>query len=433
MTSPGSLLCFRAVMQQLFERPFNPDSPAGPARVRTHRSFWNAWVIIFFMCFWSIAGSAAAGAEKARRTVIDSRGVEVRLPERIERVATISDGLIEGVMTVLGVSEKLVGIGSRSLKRVWSYQFEAAGGETFSYTGGMNPVLALNPRFADLPVFVEGPAINYETLLSLKPDLVILRMGACNLTATDDRVHMVLDTLDSLDLPTVVLHGPYFSGKAHPQSIEREIRILGRVFEKPGPAAQLAAFIREKVRMVENRTRDIPAAQRPRVLVLGLSSTAREKGGAGQVFGKDTMESYFIEEVVHARNAFSSRGHFKLVNTEHLLAINPDVIVLCTAAAYHPPRELFEAPYYRHLRELEAVRKRRVTALPWTPWNCEKRLEYPIDVMVMAKAAYPERFADIELGSWVLDFYQGLYGVDRKTARKLRSAQWLDWTASGPE
>jgi iron complex transport system substrate-binding protein len=66
-------------------------------------------------------------------------------------------------------------------------------------------------------------------------------------------------------------------------------------------------------------------------------------------------------------------------------------------------------------------------ALPWTPWNCEKRLEYPIDAMVIAKAAYPEIFADIDLADWLLDFYQGLYGVDRKTAKKIRAAQWMDW------
>lgn len=68
-------------------------------------------------------------------------------------------------------------------------------------------------------------------------------------------------------------------------------------------------------------------------------------------------------------------------------------------------------------------------ALPWSPCNCDKRLEYPIDVMVMAKAAYPERFSDIELGDWLLDFYENVYGVNSTTAEGLRSAQWMDWTA----
>jgi len=47
--------------------------------------------------------------------------------------------------------------------------------------------------------------------------------------------------------------------------------------------------------------------------------------------------------------------------------------------------------------------------------------------MVIAKAAYPERFEDVDLGEWLLDFYMNVYNVDRETAVELRSAQWMDW------
>jgi iron complex transport system substrate-binding protein len=48
--------------------------------------------------------------------------------------------------------------------------------------------------------------------------------------------------------------------------------------------------------------------------------------------------------------------------------------------------------------------------------------------MIMAKGAYPKLFSDVELGSWILDFYQQLYRVGRPMAQKLCRAQWLDWT-----
>ena len=116
------------------------------------------------------------------------------------------------------------------------------------------------------------------------------------------------------------------------------------------------------------------------------------------------------------------------MSTEQIMVLDPDAIVLRTSWGYHPPAELYEAPYYQNLQELKAVKNRRVVALPYTPANCDKRLEFPIDVMVMAKAAYPVRFADIDLAAWLLDFYQGVYGVNRETAQKLRAAQWMDWT-----
>ncbi|XPS83080.1 putative ABC transporter, periplasmic binding domain protein [Desulfosarcina variabilis str. Montpellier] len=120
----------------------------------------------------------------------------------------------------------------------------------------------------------------------------------------------------------------------------------------------------------------------------------------------------------------------KILGTEQILALAPDAIVLPTAYGYHPPNELYEAPYYADLRQLAAVKNRRVAALPWLPCNCDKRLEYPIEIMVMAKTAYPDRFADIALADWLIDFYRNLYGVDEKTAKRLRTGQWMDWTVT---
>ena len=165
------------------------------------------------------------------------------------------------------------------------------------------------------------------------------------------------------------------------------------------------------------------------MLLFGLSPQTRGKGAAGDAWGLNTIESYFLENIVNARNAFHEQVSTEVVNAERVLAINPDAIVLPTDFGYHPPREIYEAPYYQNLQELDAIKNKRVMALPWSPCNCDKRLEYPIDVMVMAKAAYPDRFKDIDLGEWLLEFYQNVYGVDRETAEGLRSAQWMDWTA----
>ena len=135
-----------------------------------------------------------------------------------------------------------------------------------------------------------------------------------------------------------------------------------------------------------------------------------------------------IEDVVNAKNAYQvDVGTFQIVNTEQVLALDPNVIVLCTAWGYHPPGELTDATYYSSLRELSAVKNGRVMSLPWTPCNCAKRLEYPIDVMVIAKAAYPELFEDLALDDWVLEYYMNVYAVDQATAEKLRTAQWRDW------
>lgn len=57
--------------------------------------------LIVLACLCLLQGSGLAAEEM--RTVVDSRGVEVQVPVQIDRVVTISDGLIESVMFVLGV------------------------------------------------------------------------------------------------------------------------------------------------------------------------------------------------------------------------------------------------------------------------------------------------------------------------------------------
>jgi iron complex transport system substrate-binding protein len=289
---------------------------------------------------------------------------------------------------------------------------------------GWNVLQILYPKIKELPLVAEfSSEINYETLAGLNPDLVIFRVTT---SMEDEKVQKTIQTIESLGIPVIVLKSYMCFDKPVISTISDEIRIIGAVFGKEKRAGELADYLESRTQLVFDRTKDIPDAQRPTVLIFGASPTARKSGGAGGVKGTDTVESFFIEELVHAKNAYRDAGS-PTISSEQLLAINPDVIVLCTSSGYHLPVELCEATYYKNVRELSAVKNRRVTSFPWTPSNT-RRLEYPIDVMVIAKAAYPDRFADIKLDEWLLEFYKNVYGVNDEKARELRTAQWMDWT-----
>lgn len=66
--------------------------------------------------------------------------------------------------------------------------------------------------------------------------------------------------------------------------------------------------------------------------------------------------------------------------------------------------------------------------MPWSPMNCARRLEYPLDLLIIAKAANMDSFKDIKVHELVLDLYKNLYHVDENKAKELRSEQILDWT-----
>ncbi|WP_281175274.1 hypothetical protein [Methanogenium cariaci] len=181
---------------------------------------------------------------------------------------------------------------------------------------------------------------------------------------------------------------------------------------------------------MRERTQDVSKGEKPTVLIFGLSPMHRTETAAGIAWGLKTTESYLIEEIINAKNAYrSNTGSFQVVSTEQVLSMNPDVIILGTAAGgYHPPpEELYCATYYTHLRELSAVQNHRVTALPFAPRNAAQRLEYPLDLMVMAKTVYPDRFEDVKMDEWMLAFYREVYGVDENIAKEICAAQLMNW------
>ena len=395
----------------------------------THKPVFYFTALLIIVLSWA---SPLGAAPTKTFTITDFEGRQVKIPTQIKRVVTISDGMIAGVMTSLGQAEKIVGIGSPCLPKIWEYDIPATTGAAHEYREGMNPVFFLNPFLADLPLVSHfGSGINFEAIAKLTPDLIIVRTGSCSLSASKDILAKNIRLLASLGTPLVVLHGPNTFDRPDISSLSREIILLGQVFQEQARAKEVADFLLSSVNDIKARTADIPADQQKRVLMLGLSPTARENGGAGHVKGEKTIQTYLLNEFAHAKNAFSGTGAWNILNAEQLISLDPDLIVLVTAWGYHPPEELYDAPYYKNLRHMRAVKNKAVTALPWTPCNCEKRLEYPIDVMVMARAAYPERFTDINFCHWLHQFYMTVYGVSRDTAAQLVSCQWMDWACKG--
>lgn len=365
------------------------------------------------------------------KTVTDMRGVQVKVPKDVKRVATIDDGFVEGVMTHLGVIDRVVAIGSWSLKRDYRYSFTTVSGENYTYSHGWNTMKYLHPWINETPCVnsPQGNIISYETLANANPEVVILRVGDCTVGAGNkEAMDKTISTIESLDIPLIVLYSPSYYQNSDLSTMKEEMRVIGQVFNQEDKALKLADYLQSTEKMIRDRTKDIPESDKSTVLYIGLSPNARQAGGAGSVWGVDTPESYIIEDIVNAKNVYRDTGSGKILNAEQMLALDPDVVLLPTANGYHPPRELYEAPYYQNLQELRAVKEKRVYSMPWTPMNCARRTEYPIDMMVVAKASHPDKFQDIKVHDFALDFYKHVYGVNDTTAKELRSNQWLDWT-----
>jgi iron complex transport system substrate-binding protein len=388
------------------------------------------WLMLFAAAcvIGCCSGETAQSEDAAHKTITDMRGVEVLIPKDPQRMVVMDDGTVESIMVIFGVADRIVGLPRTPKNYTYNYT-SVTKNETYWYRGGKCVPLVLYPELVNATV-VGRNVPNYETVASLSPDLMILNSGSCSFPdwKKDEKSEKVIEMIENMGIPVIVIEAPECSVNPDLENLYKEITILGEVFGKKDKANQVVSFLQEQVGFIEERTRGVPEKEQPSVLFFGLSSTDIKKGGVGNVNGKDTPEDFFLHETVHARNAYSDSGK-PTVSAELVLAIDPDIILLPTSNGYHPPRELYESEPFQSLSELSAVKNHRVYSLPWTPSRCATRLEFPIDLMIAAKASYPEKFSDTKIHEWVLDFYSGLYGVDEETALALRSAQWLDWTA----
>ena len=219
------------------------------------------------------------------RVVTDMRGKQVSVPDKLSRVATIDDGFVEGVMTHLGVIDTVTMIGSWSMKRDYTYDFPSESGETYTYRG-WNTMKYLHPWLDDLPCVnsPQGNVISYETLASGNPEAVILRVGDCTVGAGNvEAVTRTINTIEALGLPLVVLYAPGWYKSADLASMREEGRVVGALFGMEDKAVALMDKLAATEKLIRERTADVPEADKPRVLYMGLNPDVRRKGGAGMI------------------------------------------------------------------------------------------------------------------------------------------------------
>ena len=72
----------------------------------------------------------------ADRTITDGRGKQVTVPDQINRVITISDGMIESVMYSLGEIDKLVGTGTPVNYYKFNWTYPSIKGDNIALTPG---------------------------------------------------------------------------------------------------------------------------------------------------------------------------------------------------------------------------------------------------------------------------------------------------------
>ncbi|WP_421909051.1 ABC transporter substrate-binding protein [Methanolacinia petrolearia] len=355
------------------------------------------------------------------KTVTDMRGVEVTVPEDPQRVVAMSRSLIDTAMYIFGKEDRIVGCSvEKTATDQGTYVYNGTDYTVNTWIGQiLNPELLNTTNVGGFAGPYGEP--NAETIAKLDPDLFILR----DMGEQDENTEKFIEQLDSMGIPVVVLKYPSCYENPDAETIYDEVMLLGEVFGEEEEAERIVETMRSRIDFITERTGNISEKEKVNVLYFGAPTNAFDKGGVGYAFGNGTIELALMEKIVNANNVFKDNGR-NLISSEQLISLDPDKIILSTWSGYHPPRQLYDEELYGNIQEMRAIKSGEVYSLAATPCKSE-RLKFPVNVMIAAKAIYPERFEDIDLETWIREYIVELYGTDEETTNDIMNAFMLDY------
>lgn len=196
-----------------------------------------------------------------------------------------------------------------------------------------------------------------------------------------------------------------------PEQYQRDLITLGQLFGDPARAETLSQFYTDKVARVTQAVGDVPAAQRPRVLLVQYS----EKDGA--VALKVPPATWIQTQMVELAGGApvwpeaAQGGGWATVNFEQIAAWNPEQIFVI-AYQGDPAKIATQLKADPQWQALAAVQNGTLYGFPkdFYSWD-QPDTRWVLGLTWLAGRLHPDRFRP-DLNQELLDFYGQLYGLD---------------------
>lgn len=315
------------------------------------------------------------------RAVVDHDGIEVDLPEQIDRIAVGNIGPMASVLTLfLGSGESIVGMSPMSM------------------SAAENGILGeLFPELLDADTsFLQGSNINVEKLLTLEPDLVLIQSGQSE----------VRTQLENAGL-TVVAFGVGTFKYDIINTYEAWIDLLSQIFPANDKMEEVTAYSKEVLELVQSRVSDIPEAERKRALFLFQYDETQMIASGRNFFGQ-----YWCESAGAVNVAQDIEAGQATITMEQVYEWQPDVIFITNFTNTKPADLYANAVGSDDWSLVKAVQEQQVYKMPLGSFRTYSvSADMPVTLLWVAKTIYPDLFSDIDTDAEVKDFYQRIYGV----------------------
>jgi iron complex transport system substrate-binding protein len=306
------------------------------------------------------------------RTVVDSAGRHVEVPDSIQRV--FASGPPAEVFLYVVAPEKMIGWGGKPLDENKPF---------------------LLPSVRDLPevgrLTGRGDTISIERLMASRPDIIV-DFGAIN-----DTYRSLADRIQTqTGIPYVLIDGRF---KNTPGAMRLLADILGVTERGEALARATEAIFSDVDRVVAK----VPPTVRPRAyLARGIDGF--ETGSRGSINAEIIERVGAVNVVEGVREA----GGLARVSPEQVIGWAPDTIITIDPVVR---RMIMERPEWQ---VIPAVQKRRVFLAPNQPFgtiDLPPSVNRLIGLTILVHALYPEQ-ATSDLNAEMRSFYRLFYQVD---------------------
>ena len=343
-------------------------------------------IIAFLLALVLLTGCTPAAPVENTRTVIDHDGVEVTLPEKVERIVVCDILPLPSVLAVFFDSaEKIVGMSGTSM------------------SAAANGLLGeLYPEILDAETgFIDGSTVNTEELMKLQPDVVFYNASRKELG----------EQLRKAGFPAVAISVNKWEYDCI-ETLNQWAALLGEIFPENDRREAVAAYSEKIYSMVRDRVRDIP--QQKRVLYLYQYSETNLMTSGKKFFGQwwaDAIGAVNVAQELTTDNSVA-------VNMEQVYAWDPELIFI-TNFTTAEPEDLYENTVGVYdWSGIQAVRDRQVYKMPLGMYRSyTPGADTPVTLLWMAKTAYPEQFADIDILAETKAYYKEVFGVELTEAQ----------------
>ncbi|TWF59306.1 ABC transporter substrate-binding protein [Neorhizobium alkalisoli] len=316
------------------------------------------------------------------KEIVDVLGRKVEVKDHVERIV-LGEGRLSYAVAILDKEnpfERIVGW-QNDLRKLDPHTFEAFK-EKF-------------PKVADIPLIGQASevSVNVETILNLKPDLVVFSVAG-----EGPKAHSpIADTLASAGIPVV-----YVDFRVAPiENTPKSISLLGEAMGREKEAKAFSDFYGKHLDAITDRLKDMKDEQKPTVFAELLAGVWQ---APGHTTGNGGLGQFIA--TVGGRNIASSvvPGAIGDVAVEFVLKANPDIYVVTgnrdpgLALGAGVPEDKAQASLDKVLarpefKELKAIKDHKAHGLWHDFYNSPYNI---IAIETLAKWIHPDLFKDLD-------------------------------------